>query len=121
MIPPTLADLADHPELIDALPGGPLVAALSAQASALAYRLAMRAACAPMIVDEPRALVPEATDLQGAAKIIGLSSSTLATKARHDIAYRRLLVRTGTRRLLFPVEACREFVRRRPLVPGPVA
>ena len=120
MISPTLADLAACPELIDAL--SPIACGVVIlQAQAIITRAATRIALSPVIVDEPRGLVPEATDLQGAAKIIGLSSSTLATKARHDIAYRRLLVRTGTRRLLFSVEACREFVKRRPLVPGPVA
>lgn len=119
---PTLADLAARPELVDQLPGGPMVAALSAQAATLAYRLAMRAACAPMIVaDVPDVDEgPERLTLREAAAFLRLSQSSVAKLARTDLALRRCVARTGTRRLLF-VRALLVQYARRPVSPGPGA
>lgn len=123
---PTLADLALCPSLIDQL-DGPTCGDVLIEASALVVRLGRRLAMSRVIVSE-REPEGETTDLAGASKILGIGRSTLGKLVREDVAYRRLLVRMGRRRLVFSVAACREFVRRRtgalapaPLGPGGVA
>lgn len=106
----TLADLAARPELADDLPGGPLVAALAAQAAALAYRLAMRAACAPQVV------APEVVDgladvlsLDEAARFLRWAPGTVAKRSRWDLGLRRC--RVPGRLIRFSGPALREYAR----------
>jgi hypothetical protein len=105
---PTLAEVAADPRLIERLPA-PVCGALSAQASALAYALATRYA----IAAQPATLAPadadELVDLADAARRLGMARSTLAKRVGRE-PYRDLIVRNGTRRLLFSTERIRTFL-----------
>jgi hypothetical protein len=93
--PPTLAEIAAHPELVEQLPGS-VAGLLALEATGLVQRLTVRALTAPPRIASDAA--DELVDTQTAARLLGMSPITMQHRARQE-PYRRLLVDNGTRSL----------------------
>lgn len=103
--PPTLAEIVADEALLESL-DAPVAAGLSAQASALAGRLAVRAMMARPA--EPSA-PDQALTAAEAAPLLGKAPTTLYRLARQE-PYRSLLVPTGNRTLRFSSRRISEYL-----------
>jgi hypothetical protein len=114
--PPTLAEIAARPELVEQLPGA-VAGLLAVEANGLVQRLTIRAVTAP-----PRMAaeaVDELLDTQTAARLLGMSPITMQHRARQE-PYRHLLVDNGTRSLRWSRRRIETFLTR-PSAPGHAA
>src|SRR5262249_32852467 len=106
---PTLADVAQRPDLIDELPTSGC-AALIVQAGVIQQRLAARIAVAPPPVTF--SATPEILTAKTAAARLGIARPTLYRKVRTDPDYRALLVDNGARPLRCDVKKLDALLRR---------
>jgi hypothetical protein len=103
--PPTLGEIVADEALLESL-DAPTAAGLSAQASALAGRLAMRAMLARPLEPVPP---DQALSVTQAAVLLGKAPTTLYRLARQE-PYQSLLVPTGNRTLRFSSRRISEYL-----------
>lgn len=106
---PTLAQVAERPELIDELQPR-AVAAVILQAQALITRAATRIAVAPVAVGEAQRAEDRVLAVAEAAGVLGISPFTLRHRAK--TTYRSLVVMRG-RRLGFSARRIQDLIRHR--------
>jgi hypothetical protein len=114
--PPTLAEIAAHPELVEQLPGA-VAGLLAVEANGLVQRLTIRAVTAPPRMAAEAA--DELVDTRTAARLLGMSPITMQHRARQE-PYRHLLVDNGTRSLRWSRRRIETFLTR-PSTPVPPA